>query len=269
VKELDEMIRIAVAGCAVINRHYAGAIHVDYKEGDDPVTAADRETNDLVCRELERAFPGVPIVAEESDESTFDVRRDAAECFFVDPLDGTREFVKRNGEFAVMIGLARAGRAALGVVAVPATGRIFAGGPGASSFEIAKGGARRAIHTSNVENVPDAHLVISRSRSTDDTFALLHRLGATRIDKLGSAGLKAAAVACAEADLWLQPTQGGKLWDSCGPEAVVAGAGGVVGTPSGAAIDYAAGPLALDGILVAATRKLFDAVSLSCRGDVP
>jgi 3'(2'), 5'-bisphosphate nucleotidase len=260
VKELDEMVRIAVAGCAVVNRHYAGAIHVEYKEGDDPVTAADRETNELVCRELERAFPGVPIVAEESDESTFDVRRDAAECFFVDPLDGTREFVKRNGEFAVMIGLARAGRASLGVVAVPVSGRIFAGGPGVPSFELASDGARRAIHTTSVDKVADAHLVISRSRSTDETFAILKGLGATRIDKLGSAGLKAAAVACGEADLWLQPTQGGKLWDSCGPEAVVLGAGGSFGKPSGDAIDYAVGPLALEGILVAATRKLFDTI---------
>jgi 3'(2'), 5'-bisphosphate nucleotidase len=259
VSDLDEVVRIAALACALIKRHYASNFHVDFKIGDDPVTAADREANDLICGELVRAFPGVPIVAEESDPSTFDVRSDASECFFVDPVDGTREFVAKNGEFAVMIGLARAGRAALGVVAAPVTMRIHAGECGAGAFEIAADGSRRVIHASSVDTLPKAHALVSRSRATTETFALLNKLGIERIDKLGSAGLKAAAIACGEADVWLQPTAGGKLWDACGPEAIVVSAGGFFGTAHGERIDYAKGPLELDGILVAATRALFDA----------
>jgi 3'(2'), 5'-bisphosphate nucleotidase len=259
VNDLDEVVRIAIAACALINRHYASNFHVDFKIGDDPVTAADREANDLICGELERAFPGVPIVAEESDPSTFDVRRDASACFFVDPVDGTREFVAKNGEFAVMIGLARAGRAALGVVAAPVTMTVSAGECGKGAFEIAADGSRRAIHPSTIDTLPKSHALISRSRATSETFALLTKLGIERIEKLGSAGLKAAAVARGEADLWLQPSAGGKLWDACGPEAVVVSAGGFFGTARGERIDYAKGPLELDGILVAATRALFDA----------
>lgn len=253
---LDEMVRIAHLGCEVVRRHYAGHIHVDYKIGDDPVTAADRETNELVCRELERAFPGVPIVAEESDASTFDVRRDAAECFFVDPLDGTREYVARNGEFAVMIGLSRGGRAALGVVAAPETRRTFAGGPTVPSFELARDGSRRRIRPSTATSAP--HALVSRSRATPETHAALARLGARRVDKMGGAGLKAVAVACGEADLWLQLGPAGMLWDGCGPEAIVVGAGAAYGERGGAPPDYSDGPLELADLVVSASRPLFE-----------
>jgi 3'(2'), 5'-bisphosphate nucleotidase len=258
-RALDEMVRIALAGCAVVRRHYASEIHVEYKSGDDPVTAADRETNALVCGELERAFPGVPIVAEESDPTTFDVRRDAAECFFVDPLDGTRDFVARNGEFAVMIGLARRGRAALGVVAAPDSGRLFAGGPGVASVEIAADGSRRRVTASGTTDPKKARAVVSRSRATPRTLDTLARMGFARIDKMGSAGLKAVAVACGEADLWMHRGPAGMVWDGCGPEAIVLGAGGRYGHRGGVAPDYAAGTLGLEDVVVAGSAELFAA----------
>jgi 3'(2'), 5'-bisphosphate nucleotidase len=264
-RELDEIVRIASEACVIIRKHYATAFKVDFKIGDDPVTAADREANTFICAELERAFPGVPIVAEENDPSTFDVRKGAAECFFVDPLDGTREFVARNGEFAVMIGLARDKRAALGVVAAPVTDRIHAGGPGEPSFEMARDGSRRAITPSKVSTFAGAHAVVSRSRATEEAFAMLARMGVTRVDKLGSAGLKAAVVACGEADMWLQPSGGGKLWDTCGPEAVAVGAGASFGSRGGAVIDYSDGPLELDGIIVASTDALFRIAAASMK----
>jgi 3'(2'), 5'-bisphosphate nucleotidase len=107
----------------------------------------------------------------------------------------------------------------------------------------------------NVEDVTKARCLVSRSRATDETFALLAKLGATKVNKLGSAGLKAAAVACGEAEAWLQPSAGGKLWDTCGPEAIVRAAGGFFSE-----IDYAEGPLELPSILVASTKALADAL---------
>ncbi len=260
MKEQGELVRIAQGACRIVLAHYATNFRVDFKIGDDPVTAADREANDFICDELTRAFPGVPIVAEESDPTGFDARRTASECFFVDPLDGTREFVARNGEFAVMIGLAVAGRASLGVVAAPVSKRVHYGGRGRGAFELAADGSTRPIHATSVAAPSVAHALVSRSRATDETFALLSALGVRRVDKLGSAGLKAAAVACGEADVWLQPSAGGKLWDTCGPEAIAVGAGAFFGTAQGHEIDYAVGPLELDGVLVAATRALFDAM---------
>jgi len=255
---IEEIIRIADGAAAIVMRHYATKLDVEYKIGDDPVTAADKEANAFICAALERAFPGVPIVAEKSDESTFDARRGADACFFVDPLDGTRDFVAKNGEFAVMIGLARRGRAALGVVNAPEWGRTFVGEVGGRAFEIARDGSRRDIRASSVEDIANARCLVSRSRTTDETLALLAKLGITHIRKLGSAGLKAAVVACGEADAWLQPSAsaGGKLWDTCGPEAITRAAGGVFSP-----IDYAEGPLELPGILVASTEKLYARLS--------
>ena len=99
------MLRIASEAARVIMEVYGRPFDVDYKGPQDPVTEADRRANALICERLEQEFPGVPIVAEESDESAFANFRDADRVFFVDPVDGTREFVDRNGEFAVMIGL--------------------------------------------------------------------------------------------------------------------------------------------------------------------
>jgi len=260
---LDEMIRIARDACDLVRVHYASNFDVQYKTGDDPVTSADTAANALVCGALEKSFPGVPIVAEENDPTTFDVRRDASECFFVDPLDGTREFVARNGEFAVMIGLARAergtGRAALGVVAAPDSGRVFAGGPGVPSFEIARDGSRRAISPRKTISVRDARAVISRSRATQEAYEAFAKMGVARVDKLGSAGLKVVAIACGEADVWVQTGHAGMLWDACGPEAIALGAGARYAQGDRTPPDYARGALELRGLVVAANDAIFDA----------
>ena len=101
------------AARVLIRKVYRTPFGVNYKGPQDPVTEADRRANALICEELEREFPGVPIVAEESDPvgvfAALPGRQIA--IFFVDPVDGTREFVDRNGEFAVMIGLVEGARA--------------------------------------------------------------------------------------------------------------------------------------------------------------
>jgi len=133
--------------------------------------------------------------------------------------------------------------------------RAWAGDVASGAFEIARDGSRRAIHVTDIEDVAKARCLVSRSRATDETFALLASLGVTNVKKLGSAGLKAAAVACGEAEAWLQPSAGGKLWDTCGPEAVTRAAGGTFSH-----IDYSGGPLELPGIVVASTKALADAL---------
>jgi 3'(2'), 5'-bisphosphate nucleotidase len=98
--ELKLLMTIAAEAAKLIMEVYARPFDVDYKGPQDPVTEADRRANDLICERLEQAFPGVPIVAEESDPATFAGFRSHDRVFFVDPVDGTREFVDRNGEFA-------------------------------------------------------------------------------------------------------------------------------------------------------------------------
>jgi 3'(2'), 5'-bisphosphate nucleotidase len=231
---LDRVLGIAREASEGIARIYAGAFDVEYKAKNDPVTRADREANTLICAELARSYPGVPIVAEESDAASYAGFSRAPAAWFVDPLDGTREFVARNGEFAVMIGLAEGGRAVLGVLVLPAIGRSFVGGEGIGAFEV----ARTPIHVSSRTELAGARVVVSRSHRAADAEAKIAALGLV-LEPCGSAGVKAARVACAEADLYAQAGNAGKLWDACAPEAIVRAAGGEWRTSFGEAYDYA------------------------------
>ena len=240
---LVAVLAIARRAGGLIMEVYGGAFDVDYKEKDDPVTRADREANTLICVALQAEFPGVPIVAEESDASTYEGYASAPAAWFVDPLDGTREFVKRNGEFAVMIGLAEAGVATLGVIVCPAVSRCFFGAKGVGAFEEDYDGRRRRIHVSDAKTLAEAELVVSRSHRTGNLEEIATRLGFKQVTHCGSAGVKSTRIACSESDVYAQPGRAGALWDACAPEALVTAAGGRVTDARGAVIDYASGAL--------------------------
>jgi 3'(2'), 5'-bisphosphate nucleotidase len=235
---LDRVLGIAREAGEGIARIYAGAFDVEYKGEDDPVTRADREANAFICAELARAYPGVPIVAEESEAASYAGFSRAPAAWFVDPLDGTRDFVAKNGEFAVMIGLAEGGKAVLGVLVLPAVARSFVGAEGVGAFEVAAGGARSAIHVSDRRELRGARVLMSRSRPVPEEAAKLTALGLVP-SPCGSAGVKGARVACGEADLYFGAGNAGKLWDSCAPEAIVRAAGGDWRTADGAPYEYA------------------------------
>jgi len=237
---LDNVLAIAWRASEVVLQVYAAPFDVDYKEKDDPVTRADREANALICKALLADYPGIPVVAEESDPSTYAGYASASSAWFVDPLDGTREFVKRNGEFAVMIGLAEHGLATVGVIVCPAVNRAFIGAKGKGAFEVARDGSRHAIHTSDAKTLGEALLVVSRSQRTGQLEDLAVRLGFRGVARCGSAGVKATRIACGEADVYAQPGRAGALWDACAPEALVMAAGGRATDAHGTIIDYAA-----------------------------
>ena len=145
---LDLLAGIAREAAQIINAVYATPFEVEYKTAHDPVTLADRRANDLICQRLAEEFPGVPVVAEESPPESFADYRGAERVFFVDPLDGTREFVKKNGEFVVMIGLLEAGRPISGVILAPATGVLWAGRVASKAERVRPDGKRSALGVS-------------------------------------------------------------------------------------------------------------------------
>ena len=128
--DLDRLASIARDAGQGILRIYQSDFQVDYKGPGDPVTDADREANTLICARLEREFPGAAIVAEESASEHYASYREHGRVFFVDPLDGTREYVAKNGQFVVMIGLLIDDIASLGVVYAPTTDTLWCGEPG-------------------------------------------------------------------------------------------------------------------------------------------
>jgi 3'(2'), 5'-bisphosphate nucleotidase len=242
------VLAIAERAASLIAEAYAGTIVVSYKSGDDPVTSADRAANTLICDALTAEFPNLPIVAEESDPATYAGYHAAESVWFVDPLDGTRDFVKRNGEFAVMIGLAEKGRATLGVVVMPVggfelpaggpLGRAFVGGVGVPAFESTLGGTTRPLRVSTVPVLAEAELLVSRSRQEGTIEDARARFGVRKITVAGSAGVKAARVAAGGADVYVQPGYAGKLWDACAPEAIVVAAGGRFSDAHGNLFNY-------------------------------
>ena len=260
---LDEVLAISERAAKVVMRVYGAPFDVDFKEKNDPVTLADRESNTLLCSALAASFPGVPIVAEESDPSAYAGYASAPAAWFVDPLDGTREFVARNGEFAVMVGLAEKGEATLGVVVCPAFGRTFIGARGLGAFEVAEDGSRKPIHVSTAKTLGEAEILVSRSHGAEGLEDLAKKLGFRKVTRCGSAGVKGTRIAAGEADVYAQPGRAGALWDACAPEAIVMAAGGRATDSHGTMIDYAAreipnhyGFLATNGLLHEAVIEL-------------
>jgi 3'(2'), 5'-bisphosphate nucleotidase len=255
-----EALAIAREAADLVLRVYAEPFEVEYKSKDDPVTRADREANDLACERLARAFPGVPIVAEESDPRTYAGFASASAVWFVDPLDGTREFVAKNGEFVVMIGLAERGRATIGVIVAPAWGRAFLGVVNEGAWEIAGDGSRTPIHVSSRGSVSGASFVVSRSRDPEHVRALASSMGSREAVPRGSAGLKGVLVATGVHDVYLQPGNAGMRWDACATEALVHAAGGACTQADGTPFDYATGQLENACGLIATNGLLHEAV---------
>jgi 3'(2'), 5'-bisphosphate nucleotidase len=257
--ELAVLLRIAGEAAKVVMEVYARPFEVDFKGPQDPVTEADRLANTLICEQLAREFPGVPIVAEESDPATFSDFRKFDRVFFVDPVDGTREFVDRNGEFAVMIGLLEGTRAIAAVIDAPARGDVFAGWVGQGAFRISDG-KPSALHVSDIADVTQGRLVGSRSHRGPQLERALARLNPREVRVLGSAGLKATLVATAEVEAYVAPGYAGKRWDACAADALVTAAGGMLTDTYGDAIDYRAESLSNARGLLASNGRIHEAL---------
>ncbi|HEY3234818.1 MAG TPA: 3'(2'),5'-bisphosphate nucleotidase CysQ [Polyangiaceae bacterium] len=235
---VEALLRIAGEAAALVNTIYQSPFRVEYKGPNDPVTLADRAANDLICREIAAEFPGVPIVAEESDPASFSDFRRADRVFFVDPVDGTQEFVRRNGQFVVMIGMLDGERPKAGIVHAPALGTVWCGMVGQGAFRIDPGGDRRQISVSRAGELARATVVGSRAHRTRGVERALVALNAGHLEAVGSAGLKGVWVAEGRADAYVAPFHAGWRWDACAIEAVVAAAGGRLTDAYGEPLDY-------------------------------
>lgn len=257
--ELAVLLRIAAQAAQVVMSVYARPFEVEFKGPQDPVTEADKLANTLICEQLAREFPGVPIVAEESDPATFEDFRDFDRVFFVDPVDGTREFVDRNGEFAVMIGLVEGSRAIASVIDAPARGDVFAGWVGQGAFRIT-GGQQTPLRVSDITDVTQGRLVGSRSQRGPQLERALARLSPRDVLMMGSAGLKGTLVASAEVEAYVAPGYAGQRWDACAADALVTAAGGILTDTHGDPIDYRAPSLSNSRGLIASNGHIHEAL---------
>jgi 3'(2'), 5'-bisphosphate nucleotidase len=222
-RDIAEAARIAREAGAILMTVYKTDFSVAYKTEADPVTEADTRANAYIVAELERAFPGDGVVAEETEDQSAALR--GGRCWYVDPLDGTKEFVARNGEFSVMLGLAIDGISMAGVVYQPVTDKLYTGVVGEAAF-LECAGKRYGLEVSRVSEPSQLKLVVSRSHRNRAVNAVVKRLGIRRETTSGSVGLKAGLIAEQQADVYLHISDKSSMWDACGPEAVLKAAGG-------------------------------------------
>jgi 3'(2'), 5'-bisphosphate nucleotidase len=226
--------RLALEAGKIILKFYEDEIAVRWKDGREPVTAADEAASEFIVAELRRAFPDDIVISEEDAD---DARRlTHSRVWFVDPLDGTREFIARNGEFSVMIGLSVDARPVVGAVFQPTRNRLWCASPAATWLEA--DGARTPLRVSSVAECAEMRMVVSRSHRNRLTDAAAARLGVTREIISGSGGIKLGLIANGEADVMFTASPNSKLWDTCAPEAILRAAGGDVTDFHGRALDY-------------------------------
>lgn len=231
---LAALVRITRDAGDLILDIYKTDFAVRGKGDQSPVTEADERAEALIVPALQALAPGVPIVAEEAVAGGA-VPEVGRLFWLVDPLDGTKEFISRNGEFTVNIALVADGVPVLGVVLAPALGRLYAGDRDRGAWmEDAQG--RRPIQ---VRAVPEAGLTVVASRSHGDATALDAFLAGRQVAALANAGssLKLCLVASGEADLY--PRLGRTMeWDIAAGHAVLLAAGGAVRDLSGQTLRY-------------------------------
>ncbi|MBV8877419.1 MAG: 3'(2'),5'-bisphosphate nucleotidase CysQ [Gammaproteobacteria bacterium] len=223
------------AGREILEVYAAETLTSTAKADDSPLTAADLRSHRLITQQLAELTPGIPVLSEEAAQAPLATRREWPRYWLVDPLDGTREFLARNGEFTVNIALIERHAPVLGVVHVPVSGVTYSGVPGAGAWRQQAAESAVAIRVAAQSAAP-VRIVGSRSHRGDSLDTFLSRVGPHALLAIGSS-LKFCLVAEGAADVYprLGPTS---EWDTAAAHAVVLAAGGAVRTLDGAPLQY-------------------------------
>lgn len=252
---IDHLISIARAAGQEILGFYGGETSVDLKSDASPLTAADLASHRLICHELAAVFPDIPICSEEGMENG--TAASGGRFWLVDPLDGTKEFIKKTGCFTVNIALIEGGFPILGVILVPTTGVIYAASPETGAFRIDSDGTRSTIHSSAFQSEHPPRFVASRDHAGPEVTALLARFPGADCLSIGSS-LKFCLVAEGKADIYLRdvPTM---EWDTAAAHAILDAAGGHLLTwPAREPLTYGKPDWKNGSILAIGTRQILE-----------
>ncbi|ANJ67629.1 3'(2'),5'-bisphosphate nucleotidase [Halothiobacillus diazotrophicus] len=249
--------RDAVRGVAhrageAIMHVYAGEFSFSRKMDDSPVTEADLAAHRVIVAGLQALTPDIPVLTEEGGLPDWSIRQRWTRYWLVDPLDGTREFIKRNGEFSVNIALIDGHQSVMGVVYAPATGLDYAGVLGVGSWRFVDGNPQSIHVRDSLGEI--VTLALSRSHLGGREQALIDALGDPVVVRCGSA-LKTCLVAEAGADLYPRfgPTS---EWDTAASQCVLEAAGGRLVDLQGARLQYNRGASVLNPSFIAYGARL-------------
>ena len=243
----DGVIAIARAAAAEILNVYDGEFAVQHKDDDSPLTAADLAAHRCISEGLRALTPDIPVLSEESKDLDIAQRKQWHTFWLVDPLDGTREFVKRNGEFIINIALVEHGIATFGVIQQPVTSGLWHGIPGQGAFR--RDGDTDTAIACRIPAATPLRIAASRSHRDARTQAFLDAMGSIEEMSLGSS-LKFCRIAEGALDVYPRfgPTS---EWDTAAGQAILEGAGGAVLDPRGRPFRYNQRDTLLNGDFIA------------------
>ncbi len=262
-KEIDVASTLARKAGQIIMGIYQKDFSVSYKGANDPVTEADQLANTLIVEGLAANFPDDLIVAEESPLPTN--CQPTGRIWYVDPLDGTKEFIAKNGEFSIMIGLTLDAKTQLGIVYRPTEDQLFVGITDQEAWVDDKG-TRRPLKATQAQSQSALALVASRSHRSPKLSPIKQTLNIQEEHPMGSVGLKIGFISTGGADLYMEPGPYTKSWDACAPEAIIRGAGGCFTDIHGNPIQYGTNEIRnLHGVL-ATTQDCHEQVKKALTG---
>ncbi|MCF7859880.1 MAG: 3'(2'),5'-bisphosphate nucleotidase CysQ [Candidatus Cloacimonetes bacterium] len=222
---LEELIGIAIeAGRAVLEIYTSDTFFVKEKSDKSPLTLADEKSHDIIYKRLTAVFPDIPVISEEGKDIAYDLRKGYERFFLVDPLDGTKEFVNKNGEFTINIALIENNLPVAGVIYIPVSNETYYGSVHLGSFKIDSAGIVSPINVSSKSIDDELDVVQSRSHSGEEESRFYSKYRVRNKLSKGSS-LKICLVAEGKADLYFRsgPTY---EWDIAAGHAILLGANG-------------------------------------------
>lgn len=234
-KELKVAIEAAIKVVPLILEIYnSNELGVEIKDDNSPVTKADKLADKLIREHLSKHFPNYALLTEESVDDKS--RLDNDYVFIVDPIDGTKDFVAKNGEFTVNIGLAYKHKPVLGVIVIPVTGEVYYASKGNGAF-YQKDGKTVKIHVNSRTN--DLTTLVSRFHSSEEEQAMI-RKHSDRIkhQRIVGASIKGCVIAKGDAEMSYRFSSNTKEWDTCAMQAILEEAGGLLLKFDGTPITY-------------------------------
>lgn len=250
---LQEVVGLAVKAGEEIMKVYSRDFQIEYKDDSSPLTEADKASHEVIDAGLRKLAPGIPVISEEGAGIPYSERSGYKSFWLVDPLDGTKEFIKRNGEFTVNIALIEGNVPVLGVIYVPAKGVLYYGQKATGSFRQARGEGAVRIQRALLSRGNAIRAVVSRSHPSPEVADFLKAYTVASSVEAGSS-LKFCLVAEDRADIYprLGPTW---EWDSAAGHAIAEAAGCFVTMPDGSPLTYNKENLKNPGFVVSAVAK--------------
>lgn len=251
-KLAEKVFNITDQASVILMKYFQQVVNVDFKKDEfDPVTVADRESDTLIREQLNNAFPDDLILSEEDDNIPLDY---TGRVWMVDPLNGTKSFIKGMDTFAIVIGLVENGVPSFGCVSIPAQNKVFYAEKGKGAFEKI-GFDFNKIHTSTISEINDSRL-ITREPSGDirPIEEKLNQIPFLQRIEEGS-GAKLCVIAKGDAEAHINTNFRAGKWDIAAPQIILEEAGGVVTDLDGKPIDYQKKSVNLERSFIASANK--------------